>query len=110
MSWLGRVIGAGSRFLAKAAPVASYLARTAPSALNTVSRIASNPLVNQLATKIGVNPNVMRGISMGASNVGAGLNLVPGVVNDVRQGYQSAMAASDPARKSLAQLYRTSMG
>lgn len=117
MAWLGRVFSAGSRFIGKVAPVASYIGRVAPSALNAVSRFSSDPTVNAIANRIGINPNVLRNVGQGASNVGAGLSLIPGVANDLRgaaagaaQGYQSAVQATNPARQSLAQLYNTATG
>jgi hypothetical protein len=106
MSFLGRLVSSGSRFLARAAPVASFLARSAPSVVSTIGALASNPLLNRAANSFGINPNVMRGIANGASNVGAGLSLIPGVVGDARAAAQGAMSAAQPVKQSMAQLYR----
>jgi hypothetical protein len=107
MSFLGRMFSTGARYLSKAAPVASFLGRAAPSVLSNISAFASNPLVNAAANRFGINPNVMRNIATGASNIGSGLSLVPGVAHDVKYAARSAMAAAEPAKASMAQLYRT---
>ena len=101
------MISTGSRFLARTAPMASFIARTAPSVVNTVGALASNPLLNAAAQRVGINPNVMRNIATGASNIGAGMSLIPGVVNDARAATNSALSATAPARQSMATLYRT---
>lgn len=117
MSWLGRLVSTGSRFLGKAAPMARFIGRNAPNALNIANRglsaaaqLAANPLVNQLAQKAGVNPNVMKQVAGGINNAQAGLNLAPQMVRNVQQSAQNAMAAAAPAAQSLAQLYRTVQG
>ena len=117
MSWLGRLVSTGSRFLGKAAPMASFLGRNLPGAmnlasrgLNTASQLAANPLVNQAMNRFGVNANTMRQVAGGISNAQAGLNLVPGTARSVQQGMQGVAAAAAPAAQSLASLYRTVQG
>jgi hypothetical protein len=117
MSWLGRLVS-GARFLGtRAAPMASYLGRALPGAMSvagrglaTAGQLAANPLVGQLAQKIGVNPNVMRQVAGGISNAQAGLNLAPQVMQNVQNSVRSAAAAAAPAAQSLASLYRTVQG
>ena len=106
MSWLGRLVSGGSRFLARAAPTATFLARAAPQFASGLATLASNPLLNAAANKLGVNPAVMRNIATGANNVGAGLSLIPGIVGDARAAAQGAMSAAAPVKQSMAQLYR----
>jgi hypothetical protein len=106
MSFLGRLVSTGSRFLSRAAPYASFLSRAAPQVLGGISTLASNPLLNAAANKFGVNPNVLRNISAGASNIGAGLSLIPGVMGDAQAAARGAMSAAQPVKQSMAQLYR----
>jgi hypothetical protein len=110
MSFLGRIASLGSRFLGRVTPVASYIGRVTPSVLRGIQTAASNPLVGQLASRIGVNPSVLRSVGAAASNVGAGLSLIPGAIHTTREAAHDAMNASAPARQSLAQLYRTVQG
>jgi hypothetical protein len=97
----------GSRFLGKVAPVASYIGRVAPQAIGAANQFVSNPLVNQIANKIGVSPATMRNVATGVSNVQSGISLVPGIYNQSKAAVSGAMQAAAPARQSMAELYRT---
>lgn len=110
MSFLARFASGATRFLSRSAPAISYLSRNAPRAFATAAAVASNPVAQQVAQKIGVGPQVMRGLAAGANNVASAINLMPGAVRDMRAAAQGAMQAADPARRSLAELYRTAQG
>jgi hypothetical protein len=78
--------------------------------LNTASQLAANPLVNQLANRVGVSPNTMRQVAGGINNMQAGVNLAPQVMRNVQTSAQQVAQAVAPAAQSLASLYRTVQG
>ena len=106
MSFLGRAFALGSRFLGKVAPAARFIGKYAPAALSTAGRIASDPTVNMLANRVGVNPNILRNVGAGVNNVAAGISLLPGL----QQSAQGTAAAAANTGQSLAQLYNTLKG
>jgi hypothetical protein len=106
-----------SRFIGRAAPVARFLATNAPTALkyagqaaDVAGRVATNPLVAQLANRAGVNPNTLGAMQRGIHSVGAGINLAPQVMRDVGAAARQGGQAANAAKASLAQLYRTAHG
>jgi hypothetical protein len=95
----------------------SFLGRNLPGAMNVASRglsaasqLAANPLVNQLANKVGVSPNTMRQVAGGINNMQAGVNLAPQVMRNVQNSVQQAARAAAPGVQSLASLYRSVNG
>lgn len=110
MSFLGRIMSTGAKFLGKVAPAAQFLGRIAPSVLNTTASVLNNPLTSMLAQKAGINPMALRQAGSIVSNVGAGVNMVPGVIRDAQSSFANVRSAVRPAEQSLASLYRTAMG
>lgn len=107
MNFLARAMTSGSRWIARAAPAARFIARETPGALNTVARFSSSPLAQQAAQRIGgVAPTLLSRLSGGASNALGAINLVPGIRRDIN----AAVAGAQPVAKSLAQLMQTARG
>lgn len=110
MSFLGRLISAGSKFIGRVAPAASYIGRVAPTVLTTTANALNSPLAGMIAQRVGVNPMAMKQASSAITNVNAGLQMLPGTFHDVKSAAQNAIQASKPAQASLANLYRTALG
>lgn len=120
MSWLGRAFTLGRSFLGAARTGAGYLGRAMPtvmSGLETAGRVASNPLVQQLGQKVGIDPSHFRTLARGTTNIGNALGMVPqaysnvaGAVNALGAAAQSAMPVVAGAKRSLADVYSTAMG
>lgn len=109
-AFLGRAFSAGSRFLARATPVASYIAKRAPSLINSAAKFSTTPQFQSAAARIGVNPNVVASVSRGINNVAGAVNLAPGVLKDVQSAVSTARGVVGPTTQSLAQLYKTAKG
>lgn len=107
MNFLGRALSMGSRFVARATPVARFIARETPGALQTVARFSSSPLATAVAQRIGgVTPTVLSRLSGGVNNALGAINLLPQVRRDISTAVQAGQAGS----RSLAQLMQTARG
>ncbi|KAG5184279.1 hypothetical protein JKP88DRAFT_289981 [Tribonema minus] len=113
MSFLGRAMVMGSRFLGAAARGSRYIGRALPvvsRGLGTAAQLASNPLVQSAGRRVGIDPSVFRGLASGMTNVGNGLAMVPDAARSVAGAAAGVRAAVQPAKRSLADLYAATRG
>lgn len=121
MAFLGRMLASGSRFLGRGMSTAAYLGRTAAPMIQrglpmlakgaeAVGTAASNPYLQHLGQKIGVNPKTFGSIQQGAATVGAGLGMLPQVASNVGQAARGIHGAVQPVKKSLAELHGLAKG
>ena len=95
------------KFLAAGIAGARFLAKNSQSiqrGLNTINNYTQNRAVAEAASKIGVNPSVLRTASRGLTNVSNALAAAPAVATNIRQVGQGVITGSQPARQSLASL------
>ncbi len=109
MSFLGRALGLGQKFLGRAVQGANYIGRALPAIQQGaagVQRFASNAAVRDISNRAGINPNVLRSVGGFASTIGSGAGMAPGIARDLLTAGRTADAQLTGAKRSIADLYR----
>ena len=103
MSFLGKALSFGKKFLGQAARAGQFIGRVAPSVgalANSAQRFASSSPAQRAAAEIGIDPAVLRGVATGAGFIGA--SLIPQLSEDGK----AVGAALANGKRTLGQLYQ----
>ena len=109
MRFLAKALSGGARFLGHATSGARYLGKALPTvgkALGAAQAFSSNRAVQDLAGKVGIGPNVFSRVNSAIDTTQNAIGLLPGVARDVNSALSSAGQSLQPARRSIADLYR----
>lgn len=109
MGFLGKALSFGGRFLGQAAKGAQFIGKALPHAIDAtraISNFAADPAVQSAGQNIGINPNTLRSVGVGASHFGSALGLLPGLASDVNNASVAANSALAGSKRSIAELYQ----
>lgn len=101
MSFIGRALATGHRFIGQASKAARFIGQNlhhVQAGARAVSSFANNPQVAAMANKVGVAPGVMRTIGAVGNTVSNTAGLLPSAAHDIG-------AAANGAKRTLADLY-----
>ena len=105
MSFLGKALSFGKKFLGQAARAGQFIGRVAPNVgalANSAQRFASSSPAQRAAAEIGIDPAVLRGVATGAGFIGRGASLIPQLSEDGK----AIGAALANGKRTLGQLYQ----